>query len=148
MYSIKVNDNQRRKQMPYQVLYAVDTLDTNPSVDLFDTFREAEDFVSDEVRRRVDHIVEHSPFPVSAGSLPFLSRAAEQLFAINCSSQAEASGSLQPGNRAARASGNRAFCCLALYMQQTQLRYRYMRSSSAAAARKIIAGNLSRLNPA
>ena len=52
--------------MPYQVLYAVDTLDTNPSVDLFDTFREAEDFVSDEVRRRVDHIVEHSPFPVSA----------------------------------------------------------------------------------
>tara|TARA_R110000796_G_scaffold25606_2_gene71979 strand:- start:923 stop:1183 length:261 start_codon:yes stop_codon:yes gene_type:complete len=66
MYSIKVNDNQRRKQMPYQVVYAVDTLDTNPNIDLFDTFREAEDFASDEVRRRVDHIVEHSPFPVSA----------------------------------------------------------------------------------
>jgi len=35
------------------------------------------------------------------------------------------------------------FAALPLYMQQTQLRYRYMRSSSAAAARKIIYRQLS-----
>ena len=48
---------------------------------------------------------------IPAGSLfcaPFLSGAAEQLFVIAAARQVQQP--LQPGNRAARASGNRAFC--------------------------------------
>jgi hypothetical protein len=51
------------KTMTYKVTYAIDSLDPNPTVDLFDTLWEAEEWLSDEVERRVDHIVQHSALP-------------------------------------------------------------------------------------
>jgi hypothetical protein len=52
------------KTMTYKVTYAIDSLDPNPTVDLFDTLWEAEEWLSDEVERRVDHIVQHSALPI------------------------------------------------------------------------------------
>lgn len=55
--------------MTYKVTYAIDYLDPNPTVDLFDTFDEAQDWISEEVERRVDHIVQHSALPISEDEL-------------------------------------------------------------------------------
>lgn len=55
--------------MTYKVTYAIDYLDPNPTVDLFDTFDEAQDWISDEVERRVDHIVQHSALPIREDEL-------------------------------------------------------------------------------
>ena len=55
--------------MTYKVTYAIDYLDPNPTVDIFDTVSEARDWVADEVERRVDHIVQHSALPISEDEL-------------------------------------------------------------------------------
>jgi len=47
------------------VTYAIDSLDPNPEIKTFDTECEALDWVHEETRRRVDHIVQHSPYGVS-----------------------------------------------------------------------------------
>ena len=49
----------------FQVTYAVDSLDPNPTIKHFDTETDALDWVNDEVHRRVDHIVQHSQYSVS-----------------------------------------------------------------------------------
>tara|TARA_R110000787_G_scaffold211500_1_gene321317 strand:+ start:662 stop:1255 length:594 start_codon:yes stop_codon:yes gene_type:complete len=43
------------------VTYAVDSLDTSPEVIAFASVSDAEEFVYDEVSRRVEHVVSHSP---------------------------------------------------------------------------------------
>ena len=45
--------------------YHVDYMDPNPDIRMFDTMQEAQDWVWDEVHRRVDHEVQHSPYTVS-----------------------------------------------------------------------------------
>lgn len=51
--------------MTITVTYAIDTLDTNPTVEIFDTMSEAQDWVADEMQRRIDWTVSHSPYPIS-----------------------------------------------------------------------------------
>ena len=57
------------KTMTYKVTYAIDYCDPNPTVDLFDTLWEAQEWLSDEVERRVDHIVQHSALPIREDEL-------------------------------------------------------------------------------
>jgi len=51
--------------MTITVTYAIDTLDTNPTIELFDTMSEAQDWIADEMQRRIDWTVSHSPYPIS-----------------------------------------------------------------------------------
>ena len=51
--------------MTITVTYAIDTLDPNPTVETFDTMSEAQDWVADEMQRRIDWTVSHSPHPIS-----------------------------------------------------------------------------------
>jgi hypothetical protein len=44
-------------------------MDPNPSVELFDTMSEAQDWVADEMQRRIDWTVSHSPYPISDDEL-------------------------------------------------------------------------------
>ena len=55
--------------MTYKVTYAIDSLDPNPTVYLFDTMWEAEEWLSDEVERRIDHVVQHSALPIREDEL-------------------------------------------------------------------------------
>ena len=55
--------------MTYKVTYAIDSLDPNPTVNLFDTMWEAEEWLSDEVERRIDHVVQHSALPIREDEL-------------------------------------------------------------------------------
>ena len=50
----------------YQVIYSADYLDSNPLVKYFEDeeFNELEDFLIEEVERRVQWSVDHSPFLV------------------------------------------------------------------------------------
>lgn len=52
-------------QRIYEVTYAVDYLDPNPTVKRFDSFDEAHDWLGEEVNQRVAWQVEHSPYAVS-----------------------------------------------------------------------------------
>jgi len=53
----------------WKVTYAIDSLDPNPVVEMFEEEYEAIDWLNDETKRRVDHIVEHSPYSVSEEDL-------------------------------------------------------------------------------
>ena len=46
--------------MTYKVTYAIDSLDPNPMIETFESEWEALEFVSDEMQRRVEHVVAHS----------------------------------------------------------------------------------------
>lgn len=49
----------------YTVTYASDSLDPTPIVERFDEYWEAEEFIHEEVERRVDFLIQHSPYPIS-----------------------------------------------------------------------------------
>lgn len=49
----------------FTVTYAFDSLDPNPTIERFEDFWEAEEFIHDEVDRRVNFLVEHSPYSIS-----------------------------------------------------------------------------------
>ena len=51
--------------MNYKVTYAIDSLDSNPTIKIFDNHYDMEEWVHDEVQRRVEFQIEHSPFSVS-----------------------------------------------------------------------------------
>ena len=51
--------------MSFKVIYAIDTLDTSPEVKFFDFFNEGEDYLTEEVERRVQWAVEHSQYSIS-----------------------------------------------------------------------------------
>ena len=51
--------------MNYKVTYAIDSLDPNPTIKIFDEFNDAEEWLHDEVDRRVNFTVEHCPFKLS-----------------------------------------------------------------------------------
>ena len=50
--------------MTYRVTYAIDSLDPNPIVEEFDSEREAIEFLSEEIERRVQFQVQHSPYAI------------------------------------------------------------------------------------
>lgn len=52
-----------------KVTYNVDYMDPFPVVVFFDTEWEAQDWISEETERRVNYLVEHSPYPVSQKEL-------------------------------------------------------------------------------
>jgi len=51
--------------MTITVSYSIDTLDTNPTKMVFDNINDAHDWIHDEVARRVQHVVDHSPCTLS-----------------------------------------------------------------------------------
>ena len=51
--------------MNYKVTYAIDSLDTQPVVKLFDEEYEAIEWMNDEIQRRIEYVVEHSQFSIS-----------------------------------------------------------------------------------
>jgi len=51
--------------MKYKVTYAIDSLDTQPVVKLFDEEYEAEEWLHNEIQERMDYTVQHSPFSIS-----------------------------------------------------------------------------------
>ena len=51
--------------MNYKVTYAIDSLDTNPTIKTFDEEYEALEWLENEVQERVDYTVQHSPFSIS-----------------------------------------------------------------------------------
>jgi len=53
----------------YKVIYSADYLDSKPSVCYFDFWHELEDYLFEEVQRRVDWTVQHSPYQVSEEDL-------------------------------------------------------------------------------
>jgi hypothetical protein len=57
------------KTMTITVTYAIDSLDPNPAVELFDTMSEAQDWIADEMQRRIDWTVSHSPYPIREDEL-------------------------------------------------------------------------------
>jgi len=55
--------------MKYKVTISADSLDPNPTVQIFDTFSEADDFVNESVENFVQWRVDHSPYPISEKEL-------------------------------------------------------------------------------
>lgn len=53
----------------YKVTYAVDSLDTNPTIKVFDCSYEAEDWIYQQVENAVSWQVEHSPYSISEDEL-------------------------------------------------------------------------------
>ena len=53
----------------YKVTYAVDSLDTNPTVKIFDCSHAAEDWIDQQVENAVSWQVEHSPYLISEDEL-------------------------------------------------------------------------------
>ena len=51
--------------MNYKVTYAIESLDTNPVIKTFEFEYEAEEWLNDEVQRRMDYIVQHSQYTIS-----------------------------------------------------------------------------------
>ena len=51
--------------MNYKVTYAIDSLDTNPTIKIFEHEYEAEEWLHNEVQERMDYTVQHSPFTIS-----------------------------------------------------------------------------------
>ena len=51
--------------MNYKVTYASDYLDPTPIIKTFDSHYDMEEWVHDEVQRRIEFQIEHSPFSIS-----------------------------------------------------------------------------------
>ena len=51
--------------MNYKVTYAIDSLDSNPTIKTFEHEYEAEEWLHNEVQERIDYTVQHSPFSIS-----------------------------------------------------------------------------------
>tara|TARA_Y100001963_G_C6710054_1_gene413835 strand:+ start:791 stop:1006 length:216 start_codon:yes stop_codon:yes gene_type:complete len=55
--------------MTYKVTYALDSLDSNPTVRTFDCHYEMEEWITEAVMATVDHIVQHSQYTISDSEL-------------------------------------------------------------------------------
>jgi len=53
----------------YTVTIASDTLDPNPNIERFEEYWEAEEFIHEEVERRVNFLIEHSPYSISENEM-------------------------------------------------------------------------------
>ena len=66
----------------YEVIYPVDWLDTNPTKKRFKTISEVEDWISEELCRRVDHTVAHSQYTLSEEDLEALQETENSMIQI------------------------------------------------------------------
>tara|TARA_R110000772_G_scaffold107541_1_gene210021 strand:+ start:75 stop:671 length:597 start_codon:yes stop_codon:yes gene_type:complete len=66
----------------YLVTVAVDSMDPSPEIIAFDSCYEAQDFVSETIQARVDHMVAHSPYTVSQSDLEGYEEQESQLVTI------------------------------------------------------------------
>ena len=64
------------------VVAASDSCDPKPDVIAFDAYWEAEDWVAEEIERRVQHMVDHSPHPVTEDERDQWAEVEAQLFTI------------------------------------------------------------------
>ena len=64
------------------VTAAIDSLDPSPDVIAFADVSEAQDWVFEEVERRVQHEIDHSPYPVSEANRTAMSQVEFSLFII------------------------------------------------------------------
>ena len=55
--------------MNYKVTYAIDSLDTNPVIKTFDEYYEMQEWIHDEVQRRIDFCIQHNPFLIDEREL-------------------------------------------------------------------------------
>ena len=69
--------------MKYKVVAAIDSLDPNPDVFMFDDHDEAADFIYDEVQRRINHEVEHSPYSIDEKELQDMLEVEMSLFTLS-----------------------------------------------------------------
>tara|TARA_R110000822_G_C15023655_1_gene463417 strand:- start:156 stop:374 length:219 start_codon:yes stop_codon:yes gene_type:complete len=53
----------------YKVTYALDSLDPNPTIKIFNCSYEAEDWIDQQVENAVSWQVEHSPYSISEDEL-------------------------------------------------------------------------------
>ena len=53
----------------WKVTYAIDSLDPNPTIKIFEFHHEMEDWISEEVQHRVQWTVDHSPYSISEEEL-------------------------------------------------------------------------------
>ena len=51
--------------MNYKVIYPVDSLDSNPTIKIFNEEYEALEWLENEVQERIDYTVQHSPYTIS-----------------------------------------------------------------------------------
>mgnify|MGYP003144289670 CR=1 FL=1 len=51
--------------MNYKVTYAIDSLDTKPTIKFFENEFDAEEWLHNEVQERISWTIEHSPFTIS-----------------------------------------------------------------------------------
>ena len=64
------------------VVASVDAMDSHPDVIAFDTVYEAQDWVADEIERRVQHQVDHSPHTVTDDDRQAMTENESTLFTI------------------------------------------------------------------
>ena len=69
--------------MYYTVTYAIDSLDTCPTVKTFDCIYEAQDWIAGEVQRRIEHAVSHSPYTLTEADIEALEEAEYSLVRIS-----------------------------------------------------------------
>jgi len=66
----------------YKVTYAIDYLDTNPTIKYFDLWDEMQDWIMEEVANRVQWSVDHSPYSISEKELEELEEIEHSLIKI------------------------------------------------------------------
>ena len=66
----------------YKVTYAIDYLDTNPTIKYFDLWDEMQDWIAEEVANRVQWSVDHSPYSISEKELEELEEIEHSLIKI------------------------------------------------------------------
>jgi hypothetical protein len=64
------------------VVASVDAMDSHPDVIAFDTVWEAQDWIADEIERRVQHQVDHSPYTVTDDDREAMTENESTLFTI------------------------------------------------------------------
>ena len=69
----------------YKLTLAIDSLDTNPEEIFFDSFYELQDYYYEEIERRVQFTVSHSPYSLTDQDIKELEEQEKQLktFEIN-----------------------------------------------------------------
>ena len=70
--------------MNYKVIYPIDSLDPLPTIKTFETEYEAEEWLHDEVQRRIDFTVQHSDFCLNSKEYKEIEEYEYSLVSIEC----------------------------------------------------------------
>ena len=66
----------------YKVTYAADSLDSNPTIKIFDCHGEMSDWISEEIDKRISFMVQHWPYQISNEDLAMLEEQEKTLIHI------------------------------------------------------------------